>query len=300
MYFGNLRVIVILVVVANSAQAWSNGQSWYNLKTTFNPNPMKGFFDQPRTVDDAEKAGWTRLTNSCGGSFIGQRMAPPNNGNTHEFIMIYDFNGFIAGMHSVINKEAADVSPFAFEKSLWYRLDDSLGYEAYLTTAYFVDPDTICKGGRDKTAFDADGTGNVLWFQHGEYPITAPLTQEAADMDDMWMEHKCFPNMGRHYFNLYYDADADACNADGPQAFTPIQLLYSHGVMNGFVWQHAANPDNSLARWEAVSAGALKFLIDTPPKCLYDFVAEIGVVTMHVYFQDYKPFALQKLLGKRS
>ncbi len=61
--------------------------------------------------------------------------------------MIYDVNGFIAGMHSVINKEAADVSTFAFEKSLWYRLDDSLGYEAYLTTAYFVDPAMICEGG---------------------------------------------------------------------------------------------------------------------------------------------------------
>ena len=41
-----------------------------------------------------------------------------------------------------------------------------------------------------------------------------------------WAEHKCFVNMGRHYFNLFYDADADACNADGPEAFTPIQLLY--------------------------------------------------------------------------
>ena len=61
--------------------------------------------------------------------------------------MIYDVNGFIAGMHSVINKESADESPFEFEKSSWYRLDDSLGYEAFLTTAYFVDPATICEGG---------------------------------------------------------------------------------------------------------------------------------------------------------
>jgi len=210
--------------------------------------------------------------------------------------MIYDVNGFIAGMHSVISKEAADISPFAFENSLWYRLDDSLGYPAYLTTAYFVDPAIICEG-RDQAAFDSDGTGNVLWFQHGDYQIVAPVTQDEADASDFWAEHKCFPNMGRHYFNLFYDADADACNADGPEAFTPIQLLYRHGVMNGFVWQHAANPDNSNNRWEAVAANALGFLIDTPPKCLYDFVDQIGVVTMHVYFQDYKTLCITESVG---
>ena len=62
-------------------------------------------------------------------------------------IMIYDVNGFIAGMHSVISKESADESPFEFEKSSWYRADDSLGYEAFVTTAFFVDPATICEGG---------------------------------------------------------------------------------------------------------------------------------------------------------
>ena len=34
--------------------------------------------------------------------------------------------------------------------------------------------------------------------------------------------------MGRHYFNLFYDADAEACNPDGPLEFTPIQLLYRY------------------------------------------------------------------------
>ena len=61
--------------------------------------------------------------------------------------MIYDVNGFIAGMHSVISKESADESPFEFEKSAWYRIDESLGYEAFVTTAFFVDPATICEGG---------------------------------------------------------------------------------------------------------------------------------------------------------
>merc|ERR1712039_1068393 len=130
-----------------------------------------------------------------------------------------------------------------------------------VTTAFFVDPATICEGGRDQAAFDSEGTGNVLWFQHGDELHKAPLTGP--------------------------DADAKACNPDGPLEFTPIQLLYSGGVMNGFVWQHAANPPNVNNRWENVDPGALKMLIDTPPKCLYDFAEQFGVVTQHVYFRNY-------------
>lgn len=288
MLLGNSMLLVTLAIAATPALAiFGGGQNWYNLKTKFAPNPFGAFTDQPRTVDEAEAAGWTLVSDDCTGSFPGKRYAPPSEGNSHEMIMIYDVNGFIAGMHSVINKESADESPFEFEKSSWYRLDDSLGYEAFLTTAYFVDPATICEGGRDQAAFDSEGTGNVLWFQHGDAIHKAPLTGPEADASEFWMKHKCFVNMGRHYFNLFYDADAEACNPDGPLEFTPIQLLYSGGVMNGFVWQHAANPPNVNNRWENVDPGALKFLIDTPPKCLYDFAEQFGVVTQHVYFRNY-------------
>jgi len=283
MHLGNFIILAILATAAAPTQAIFGGdQTWYNLKTTFAPNPFGAFTDQPRTVDEAEAAGWTLLSDDC-----GKRYAPPSEGNTHEMIMIYDVNGFIAGMHSVVSKASADESPFEFEKSSWYRLDDSLGYEAFLTTAYFVDPATICEGGRSQADYDKDGTGNVLWFQHGDDLHKAPLTGPEADDSTFWNKHQCFVNMGRHYFNLGYDADADACNADGPEAFTPIQLLYSGGVMNGFVWQHAANPSNVNGRWEQVATNALKFLIITPPQCLYDFADQFGVVTMHVYFRNY-------------
>ena len=39
-------------------------QNWYNLRTPFNkpwPLSSKGFKQQPRTVIDAEAAGWTKV-----------------------------------------------------------------------------------------------------------------------------------------------------------------------------------------------------------------------------------------------
>ena len=55
--------------------------------------------------------------------------------------------------------------------------------EAYLTTAYFVDPSVICTG-RTQEEFDMEGTGNRLLFQNGPTSadtIKAPLTVDEAD-----------------------------------------------------------------------------------------------------------------------
>ena len=55
--------------------------------------------------------------------------------------------------------------------------------EAFLTTAYFVDPSVICTG-RTQEEFDMECTGNRLLFQNGPTSadtIKAPLTIEEAD-----------------------------------------------------------------------------------------------------------------------
>jgi len=300
MYLGSSIIFTSLALFAPltqgaSSRIFGGGQNWYNFITTFNINPFssEGFYNQPRTVDEAKEAGFTFVVDDCSQTrdmkYGGFKYAPPTaEGGVPEFIMIYDVNGFIAGMHSVIPKPAADESIFEFDKSLWYRSDWSLGFETYVTTAYFVDPEGICTGGRDQESFETEGTGNVLAFEHGDELHWAPLTGPEADESEFWNKHKCFVNMGRHYFNLGHDVDAEVCNADGPLPFTPIQLLYSGGVMNGFVWQHAANPSNVNKRWENVDPSALSALIDGVPKCLYDFADKYGVVTQHVYFRNWK------------
>ena len=40
-------------------------QFFYNFKTTWSAIPFTGFYDQPRTVDDAIYAGWIQVSNDC-------------------------------------------------------------------------------------------------------------------------------------------------------------------------------------------------------------------------------------------
>merc|ERR1739847_242282 len=131
--------IFAIFAVLVSVQA---DQSWYSFRTTF---ALHGFPDrQPWLQSEAEDRGWTKVSDDCseGASFPGFRYVPP--GDNPEMVVIYDVNG-----------------------SNWYRSDNVLGEDVYLTTAYFVDPSSICQGGRDQAAFDIEGTGNRLWFQNG-------------------------------------------------------------------------------------------------------------------------------------
>lgn len=62
----------------------------------------------------------------------------------------------------------------------------------------------------------------------------------------MWHQHKCFVNMGNHWFNLNYDVN-QSCDT-----VFPVQLLYDHQSpqpLVGFVWQHFALLEGDL--WDA-------------------------------------------------
>merc|ERR1712166_344182 len=99
-------------------------QSWYSFRTTFSPT---GFPDrQPWLQSEAEDRGWVKVSDDCseGSSFPGFRYAPP--GDNPEMVVIYDVNGFIAGMHSIVAKKFISMANnFNFAGSNWYRSDNS-------------------------------------------------------------------------------------------------------------------------------------------------------------------------------
>ena len=97
-------------------------------------------------------------------------------------ILIYDVNGFIAGMHSVVSERFTDNDkyvPFG-NGNPWFRPAVLNGDDVYLATAYFVDPDLICGSGRTQDQFDTQGTGDRLLFQTGPTLTVAPMTAEEA------------------------------------------------------------------------------------------------------------------------
>ncbi len=116
--------------------------------------------------------------------FIGNLYVPTEFGQ--EFVLIYDVNGFIAGMHSVAAADTIHPDYFDFPNSPWYRKTDMVGFEAYVGTAYFVNPDIICSTGRTQEQFDTEGTlSKGLWFLKGTDLVSIPMTMEGAEQDVM-------------------------------------------------------------------------------------------------------------------
>jgi len=88
---------------------------------------------------------------------------------------------------------------YKFDSVKMFNRDEVAGVNAYILTAYFVDPRTICQSGRDSARLKLDGTGNGLWFQNGSDPIIdsveVPLHENEINQTK-WVQGSCFPSMG--------------------------------------------------------------------------------------------------------
>jgi len=250
---------------------------WPNLRVTFGLNPFgNAFYPYPITESEAIAAGWEKI-GTCGDPiWLGERYADPSD---PALVLIYDQAGYIAGSQSGMLASNVDESVFPVSSNPVYQAGDFYGVPAFFSTAYFVDTAIICNGGRSESDFSSQGVGDRLLFQSGSTPdslIVAPMTQDAANNDPAWYDHYCFLGMGDHYLQFNYQPDQD-CNT-----VFPGQLLYDAGVLNGFVWQHAANLPGD--KWEHPDAMAVNAIIDRPPTCISDLLEYPGLSTMHHYF----------------
>ena len=57
-----MRILLLAIFFVSVA---SGSQNWYYLKLPFSINPLFGFYDQPRTVDEAIEAGWTPVDDTA-------------------------------------------------------------------------------------------------------------------------------------------------------------------------------------------------------------------------------------------
>ena len=60
----NLVLKALLLPILCASIAYGS-QNWYYLKLPFSAIPLFGFYDQPRTVNEAIEAGWTKLDNTA-------------------------------------------------------------------------------------------------------------------------------------------------------------------------------------------------------------------------------------------
>ena len=60
-----LSQFAVLLIAISATQA---EQSWYSFQTTWAALPFQGFFNQPRTLEEAMNAGYTQVSNDCTGA----------------------------------------------------------------------------------------------------------------------------------------------------------------------------------------------------------------------------------------
>jgi len=267
---------VLLVCLVPTVSAWffSDSPEWDGLRVTFGLNPFDSdHFDRlPRTVEDATGDGWT-LIESCDVTkpWRGERYAL---GGDYAVILLFDVNGYIAGIQTSIPNNQANGYP---RNTL--RPPFMVDGDRYTISAYFVDPSIICAGGRTASDFNTQGTGTGLYLQRTENPLDSeriPTDQtDLVQNHPEWTEGKCFWSMGKHYwYNLTPDMNCED--------YYPVFLLYNDRKVNAFGW--AMLTDLSSERYEHPTADVINLFIKNPPQCLIGQTEPMS--TMHIYFTN--------------
>jgi len=202
MLLSNAAILTTFVLLMGNG---AFGVDWDDLRVTWSANPFSswGFDPMPRTSTGAMK-DFVLKDDQCaqGSKFVGKRYWYKQD---PAVILLYDKNGYIAGIQTAIPKSKLTPSPYLSNHPY---VDDG---DFWTVTAYFVDPSTICTTGRTAQQFKDQGTGTGLWLQNGTNPtrdlIQIPL-QESEIQKTNWKFGKCFYTMGNHYwYNPTKDMD---------------------------------------------------------------------------------------------
>ncbi|XP_071089942.1 uncharacterized protein [Haliotis cracherodii] len=266
-----LAVFITAFTLCN-AFFWGKSPDWDKLQVTFGLNIFSSnvFAKLPRTESDAIEDGYSLISN-CGenSKFAGKRYA--KDGDT-AVILIFDVNGYIAGLQAGIPTGQDNGYPFARMMNNPFVTDR----DYYFITAYFTDPSAICSVGRTAEMFSSEGTGTQLLIQNGSTPrnvIKIPMN-EADTTGSGWGNGKCFFGMGVHYwYNIQKDMSCDD--------FFPMFLLYNNNKLDGLGW--AFGTDLPSPRYEHPDPSAFEKFMDPVPECL-SYQGRLS--TMHIYMSN--------------
>ncbi|XP_062579205.1 uncharacterized protein LOC134241138 [Saccostrea cucullata] len=266
-----LSIFPCLVLLVGSCSGFifgSNVHPWDGLKVTWGINPFNSinFADMPRTEAEAEQSGFTIISGCEHENFLGKRYMKDND---PAVILIYDVNGYIAGIQAGIPTTLSNGYPsLELQKHPFVR-----DFDKHYITAYFVSPDLICTRGRTSSEVSTQGTGTDLYIQNSTNPMESiKIPHQEADIGSTkWVKGHCFPAMGVHY---WYDISLDmSCD----QLF-PVFLLYNGGVLNAFGWAFKAELPSP--RYEHPSQSTFKAFMQVKPSCL-DQAGTLS--TLHIY-----------------
>uniref|UniRef100_A0A914X6D4 Uncharacterized protein n=1 Tax=Plectus sambesii TaxID=2011161 RepID=A0A914X6D4_9BILA len=269
----------VLYAFAAAFLALTHAASWDSLKVTWNINPFSGnsFADLPRDIKK-DAMGFVLMDNQCNGNqpkgpFAGIRYWKDND---PAVVLIFDINGIIAGIQTVVPK-----TNWALPPSTWLGSVITDDGKNFVLTAYFVDPKIICSSGRTPLDLLSQGTGTGLYIQNGSNPLTdlmiAAHDESQTQQHTQWIFGHCFYTMGDHY---WYNVRSDMpCNE-----FFPAFLLYNKKQLNAFGW--ALNADLSSPRYEHPPHSLIGQFMNPVPQCFQTDSTFLRQSTMHIYFSS--------------
>ncbi|XP_062580238.1 uncharacterized protein LOC134242185 [Saccostrea cucullata] len=193
-----LSIFPCLVLLVGSCSGFifgSNVHPWDGLKVTWGINPFNSinFADMPRTEAEAEQSGFTIISGCEHENFLGKRYMKDND---PAVILIYDVNGYIAGIQAGIPTTLSNGYPsLELQKHPFVR-----DFDKHYITAYFVSPDLICTRGRTSSEVSTQCTGTDLYIQNSTNPMESiKIPHQEADIGSTkWVKGHCFPAMGFH------------------------------------------------------------------------------------------------------
>jgi charged multivesicular body protein 7 len=265
----------IVALLAIATVAYGSGPDWNNLRVTWNINPFSkyAFTAMPRDLSGS-LSGFELRDDQCtvpNAKFLGKRYWYKKD---PALSLLYDVNGIIAGIQTSMLKSNYTPPAYAINRNY---IDDG---DYYTLTAYFVDPSTICNGGRTADQLKSQGTGSGLWLQNGPDPIKDSVMIPMLEQDAIktpWKFGHCFRTMGNHYwYNVTKDMSCDH--------FVPDCLMYNKGKLTAFCF--AINAPLTSPRYEHPTTDILAKFIDPVPDCFYSDPSYQKLSTMHIYFID--------------
>lgn len=275
----DVNMLTLLVVLVNVAFLPA-AMAWQDLRTTLRKNLLNPSDKPPRTEDEAELKGWRKITDCCSGNdFAGTRRLQP--AQVPDKIMIYDLNGHVAGMQSLVPADAF-VANDCTDNPYYTKESISLGETSMMfcmTTMYFTDPSTICSFGEPEGAHEDQLLLQKGRGYHPEQLLALPKTYAEAKKDpEHWNIDWYFVMMGHH---VTAKENRDDCKLK-----VPIQALYSwvddECKLTGFVWAHSSTSITGNT-WEKSDSYTMKWILNPPQQCSLDSADKGLVTSMHVF-----------------
>ncbi|CAH1637594.1 unnamed protein product [Spodoptera littoralis] len=240
--------------------------------------------DCPRTNASAAKESWVNVERpySAEGYEALQLWCPADD---YVFCILTDETGNTAGVQVSVRVDTFtpvyDMEDLGFQN--WSADVDGETIEYYTKAQYFVSADAATRVAY--TNPEKSLIRNDYVTVEGFKDQLVNIAKYASDLDSVFTKQACITWMGLHY---YYNMTTDLeCTSTTMFTWFP---LYDGGelVGMGFMVPGKVNlPKGGFDHYEHPNKAAVKLIVKSGPKCMYDDVDKNGVTTMHIYFTEH-------------